>query len=202
MKKTLFSFLAAGAMVLMVSCGGSGKSYPEHEIFGKVLAAQLEYHEQDSILKAERTDDNWKGNKEKHKELVEKLYKDVEQAKADIIGRDVPFEVAPESGFEVTYCKIEDVNKLGNIEVKAQFKVTDPEKAYVFGFTKNEMYVNFRFVDVDGNVIRDNMMLSFKLDKEGVAGAVGETIFNLTNHGKTARDFYRFGKVVFFTQKN
>ncbi len=202
MKKTLFTLLTAGAMTLMVSCGGSGKGYPEHEIFGKVLAAQLEYHEQDSILKAERTDDNWKENKEKHKELVEKLYKDVEQAKADIIGRDVPFEVAPESGFEVTSCKIEDANKLGNIEVKAQFKVTDPEKAYLFGFSKNEMFVNFRFVDVDGNVIRENLMLSIKLDQNAVPGAVGETIFNLTNHGKTARDYYRFGKIVFFTQKN
>ena len=201
MKKTLFTLLTAGAMTLMVSCGGSGKSYPEHEIFGKVLAAQLEYHEQDSILKAERTDDNWKKNKEKHNELVEKLYKDVEQAKAEIIGRDVPFEVAPESGYEVTSCKIEDADKLGNIYIKAQIKVTEPEKAYVFGFTKTEMYINFKFVDVDGNVIRDNLTLPVKLDKDAVPGAVGETTLSLTNHGKTARDFYRFGKIVFFTQR-
>lgn len=201
MKKTLFSLLAAGAMVLMVSCGGSGKSYPEHEIFGKVLAAQLEYHDQDSTLKADRTDDNWKDIKEKRKENTDKLYQAIEQEKATLIGRDIPFEVDPEAGFEVTSCKISDLNKLGNIEVKVQIKITDPAKAHLFGFSKNEMYFDFKFVDTEGNLIHDKMTLSVKLDQDATPGAVGETTFSLNNHAKTANKYYKFGKIVFYTEK-
>lgn len=110
MKRNLsHSFTLAFALLFLVSCGGSGKSYPEHKIFGKVLASQLEFRDQDSALVAERTPESMKENREKRDHVREQLFNAIEREKATVVGRDIPFEVDPNAGYEVTSCKIADL---------------------------------------------------------------------------------------------
>ena len=195
------AFTLAFALLLLVSCGGSGKSYPEHKIFGKVLASQLEFRDQDSALVAKRTPKSMKENREKRDQVREQLFNAIEREKATVVGHDIPFEVDPNAGFEVTSCKIADLGKSGEIYVNVKVELTDPLKARILPFSPDEMFISWRILDADGHVMHGDMASPIQLDQEAAPGAIGETNFGLGNFSSNANDYYRFGKVSFRTEK-
>lgn len=50
-----------------------------------------------------------KENREKRDHVREQLFNAIEREKATVVGRDIPFEVDPNAGYDVTSCKIADL---------------------------------------------------------------------------------------------
>lgn len=208
----------AAAVVVLASCGGNGGSknkYPDSELFGNVLALQCQYADQDSILKAEmeEADKNteWtESGVKKYTELKEKtkakreqaaadLAAGVEQAKATLIGRDIPFEVAADAGYEVTELKVSDIDKRGTFFVKAKIRVTDAKVAK--SFDPRQMDISWYEADAEGNdtkVGHGMQRLTFPAKIE-VGSEVETGGIQMGNHAskKSAQAYYNFGKMVF-----
>ncbi|MDR0828849.1 MAG: hypothetical protein LBN95_01895 [Prevotellaceae bacterium] len=131
--------MAAG----LISCGGSGsgKKLAENAVFGDLPNIMYQYNYQDSVFKAERDKAQEglpfsesgmkKGMKiekkydEKRKAAKEQLAADLQKLKTSLVGRDVPTEVEAGLGFEITSCKIAEVDETGGVSVEFVLKITD-----------------------------------------------------------------------------
>lgn len=222
------------AALLFTSCGGSGgsggsakfKKFPKNEILGDLVNIVAEYYVKDSANTADfkateekikekygtiqngKGYDNYKEEYVQYTERKDQLKADMESAiekeKANVIGKSVPFEMEDDLGYEVTECKIVDVNKHGGFQIAITVKLTDPEKASLTGFSKGNLYIHYQYIDKDGNIIQNsdenvghggNVELA---DKN--AGTVG-TIVSLEDigwhSGKWAKNFGNFAKLRF-----
>ena len=212
---------AAAVAVIFASCGGDGGSknkYPDSELFGNVLALQCQYADQDSILKAEMEEAEknaeWSESgikkftalKEKNKaareENVQQLANAVEQAKASLIGHDIPFEVMEGTGYEVLEVKISDIEKLGTFSVRAKIRVID--ESIRKSFDKKQMDVSWYETDAEGNDTRvGHGMQRVTFPADIAAGAETEINIMLSNHSdkESAQSYYNFGRLVFHPLK-
>lgn len=205
------------AAVLAASCGGNGgskNSYPDSEFFGKVLALQCQYTDQDSVLKAEieeaEKNTEWsESGVKKFTELKEKNKAQREQNKADlktaldkelpnITGKDIPFAMEGDCGYEVTEVKITGLNDMGEVKLTAKFRVTDKKVAK--SFDTKSMDVSWYQADAQGaDTKRDHGMARVKFDQPievGSENSVDIILCNYTN-SKAAKEYYNFGKLMF-----
>ena len=218
--------------LLLSSCGsgeGEGENnvkiekFPKNEILGNMVNIVNEHFVLDSTNKAQikelkaNVDVKKKDKKEyeKYKEKYiefkgkkEKLEADfqsaVESEKVNLIGKSIPFEMEDDLGYEVTECKIVDVNKRGGFMISVTAKLTDPDKAPLVGSSPVNLYCHFQYIDKDGNNIKikdKNIGNVFEVslpDKN--AGTVGTatSLEDIGRHGgRCAKCFANLSKVRF-----
>jgi hypothetical protein len=183
-KKNLFAtaFYAGifATALLLTSCGGGeggGKNnvkiekFPKNEILGNMVNIVNEHYVLDSIsdleikelknkydVKNEKEYEKYKNEYIKLTEKAEKLnadyYSAVEAEKVNLIGKSIPFEMEDDFGYEVTECKIVDVNKYGGFKMSINVKLTDPDKALA-GSRRPNFNCYLQYLDKNGNIIQN-----------------------------------------------
>ncbi len=210
---------ALSVLLIAYACSGGGSSpaskMEKHELFGKVPALKMDYIYKDSVGESKAKAEAEKAIKNKNMDKLEKLVKEakmeedalkldfkenIEKAKTEIIGNDIPVEVAQDAGYEVFECKITDVDSSGSIEAVCKFRVTDPDKIKgVFGYSKGELIVTWRYLDKEGLQIGKDMAAYIKLPsnkKSENLNAEVEQKIQIRPH-KTNNYLKDFGKVYF-----
>lgn len=233
-KRSLFAtaFYAGifATALLLTSCGGGeggGKNnvkiekFPKNEILGNMVNIVNEHYVLDSIydteikelknkydVKNEKEYEKYKEEYIKLTEKEEKLNADyqsaVEAEKVNLIDKPIPFEMEDDLGYEVTECKIVDVNKHGGFKMSINVKLTDPSKLSLVGFKKVNFYSHIQYIDKNGNIIQnrnENVGNLFEVslpDKNVGTVGTGESWEDIGWYsGKFAKNFANFAKIRF-----
>lgn len=233
-KRSLFAtaFYAGifATALLLTSCGGGeggGKNnvkiekFPKNEILGNMVNIVNEHYVLDSIydteikelknkydVKNEKEYEKYKEEYIKLTEKEEKLNADyqsaVEAEKVNLIGKPIPFEMEDDLGYEVTECKIVDVNKHGGFKMSINVKLTDPSKLSLVGFKKVNFYSHIQYIDKNGNIIQnrnENVGNLFEVslpDKNVGTVGTGESWEDIGWYsGRFAKNFANFAKIRF-----
>lgn len=216
--------------LLLTSCGGGeggGKNnvkiekFPKNEILGNMVNIVNEHYVLDSIydteikelknkydVKNEKEYEKYKEEYIKLTEKEEKLNADyqsaVEAEKVNLIGKPIPFEMEDDLGYEVTECKIVDVNKHGGFKMSINVKLTDPSKLSLVGFKKVNFYSHIQYIDKNGNIIQnrnENVGNLFEVslpDKNVGTVGTGESWEDIGWYsGRFAKNFANFAKIRF-----
>ena len=172
---TMFCAGVFATALLLTSCGGGGtasfssikvKDFPENEVFGKVPVIYRQTWIKDSIIgeiyQAERDRIREKSN---YDELDDKLTKDkklaeqkvgeeletvIENEKAKLIGKKVPFEMEEGAWYEITDLYVSDLFSDG-IRLTGSFKVVDETQARKSFDKYYYPTINFVYLDSKGN---------------------------------------------------
>ncbi len=171
MKKNLSTILFAIVCgMLVASCGnsgGSGKKLATNEVLGDLPNLVYQHNYQDSVFKA-KADEEQKGLKfdesglkaameiekkydTKREEANTKFAADVEKLNSSLAGKAIPYEMEAGLPYEITNCKIVDLDKNGNAHYEIELKITDAKA--IKPNWNNEYYVIANSLDKDGNEI-------------------------------------------------
>ena len=182
-KRNLFATMFCAGIfataLLLTSCGGGGtasfssikvKDFPENEVFGKVPVIYRQTWIKDSIIgeiyQAERDRIREKSN---YDELDDKLTKDrklaeqkvgeeletvIENEKAKLIGKKVPFEIEEGAWYEITDLYVSDLFTDG-IRLTGSFKVVDETQAKKSFDKYYYPMIYFVYLDSKGNESSD-----------------------------------------------
>ena len=157
--------------MFIASCGsaGGGKKIAKNDFLGdlpnliyqknlidsirnaeeKAATAKLNPNEKSDREKAVKISDKFKARKQAENE---KYDANVEKIKAELVGKSIPFEVEEGTGYEITYCKISDVQGR-TIYVEFEVKITDVKTAEISRYGKPEVFVMAQSIDKNGNQI-------------------------------------------------
>jgi ABC-type antimicrobial peptide transport system permease subunit len=175
----LIAGCAIASILLFAACGGGGtasfssikvKDFPENEVFGKVPVIFRQTWIKDSIIQeiyqAERDRIREKSN---YDELDDKLTKDrklaeqkvgeeletvIENEKAKLIGKKVPFELEEGAWYEITDLYVSDLVPDG-IRLTGSFKVVDETQARKSFDKYYYPMIYFVYLDSKGNESSD-----------------------------------------------
>ena len=207
-KKFLSYLIAVIAICMMASCGSgsgsSGKQLASHEIFGDLLNLLYQKSYTDSIFYEEKeavrekwnnsssssAQEKWDKAKEKfdarEDEEKAKFKAEVEKIKPALVGKDIPFEVEDGTGYEITSCKIHDIES-NYVYIEFEVKITDVKAAkfdYQGMFDKSNPKLSISTYEVDKNGNRMgsewNNVLSVEVPEkaDGATGkATGSTFY-------------------------
>lgn len=209
-------------LLIAYACSGGGNSpaskMEKHELFGKVPALKMDYIYKDSVGDSKKKAEAEKAIKNKNMDKLEKLAKEakmeeealklnfkenIEKAKAEIVGKDIPVEVAPDAGYEVFECKITDVDSSGSIEAVCKFRVTDPDKIKgVFGYSKGELIVTWQYLDKGGQQIDSDMAAYIRLPSHKKSENLNAEVEQRIQFRPNKKNNYlnNFGKVYFLNK--
>ena len=216
--KRLIRLMAAAFIcgLMFVNCGGSGgsgggKELDKNEFLGNMPNLIYQQSLIDSIRNAERNekmsklDGNSKSDLEKASKIAEKFSTreekerkafeaKLEEAKAELLGKDIPYEVENGTGCEITSCKIIGIDGNG-VNVKVEVKITDAKSANInrygefIDFTKQDM-------DKDGNPISGVGLCRFDLSGK-TDGATGKKSTYISIYGDNIEQYVNFAKLKF-----
>ncbi len=122
--KILKSILAVAIIATMASCGGgsgSGKKLAKNDVLGDMPNVVYQHFQVDSIIDADEKE-AYKGIKsekdfgkamkikakfDEREEKEDAQFKaNIEKIKAELVGKDIPYEVENNVGYEIMSCKV------------------------------------------------------------------------------------------------
>ena len=220
MKKTFFVVFAIACAMFFASCGGGstggGKKLAKNDFLGDLPNLVYQKHLTDSIRNAEeklegnKLDPNKKGDWKKATEIAEKFkirrktedesFKtDCEKLKPELIGKEIPFETEENTGYEVTYCKISDVEK-GSVYVDFEVRITNTNAAKIIKYGKPQIIVTVQNIKQDGNKLSSDGAYYVELSgREN--GATGRSKRIIAISAEKAEEYVNFAKLRFVKTK-
>lgn len=225
MKKNTLLFIATLlAASFFVACGGGGetssassgsaKKLAKNEILGDMPNAVYQHYlvmeAIDADKKANKIDVNSEKDLEKQKKLNEKykaLKKEeegkfkavVEKIKAELVGKEVPFELEEGIGYEVTSCKITNVEGK-TVHVAFEVKITDLQTAHLTATRIPDLIVSSCELDKTGAQIGNNNGYHIELSERAV-GATGKASSSIIMNLGNAEQYVDFAKILFKKNK-
>lgn len=196
------------------------KDYPENAIFGKIPGIICQFYEKDSIFDSqydkEREKIEEKAYKTKSESEIMKLYEEseklrderdakvekareeknaaIEQEKAALIGKSIPFEMEDGAWYEITDLVITDVNSDGTALITGTFKVINEDRVKRAFFSYPSIYCSC--LDSQGNEICQ--YCNSNTVEKGDENLVFKTGFSLFRDSGKA--FLDFAKVRFLNK--
>jgi len=161
--------------MFIASCGGgsSGKKLASNDVLGDLPNLLYQRDVTDSIRKAEeraaleKLNPNKKGDWDKaakidakfdaRREKEEAAFEaEVAKLKSVLVGKAIPFEMEEGLPYEITSCKIVEVNDGGTLNYEFELKVLDAKAVKAKTNWSNEYYVIGKYLDKDGNEFDGN----------------------------------------------
>ena len=216
MKKTLSIIFTIACVILISSCGGGsgsgGSKLAKNNFLGDMPNIVYQKHLTDSIRNAEEkaalSKITGKSNSDMEKAMKiyekfktrrktedEQLKANIEKIKPELIGKDIPFEVEKGAGYEITYCKISDVES-SSISVDFEVKITDVAVAGISNYGKPRIVVTVQDIDKDGKQIGANG--AYYIDISGKEnGATGKSKLIVSISKRDAKEYTNFANFKF-----
>jgi hypothetical protein len=207
-------------VMLISSCGGGsgsgGSKLAKNDFLGDMPNIVYQKHLTDSIRNAEEkaalSKITGKSNSDMEKAMKiyekfktrkktedEQLKANVEKIKPELIGKDIPFEVEEGAGYEITYCKISDVES-SSISVDFEVKITDVAVAGISNYGKPRIIVTVQDIDKDGKQIDANG--AYYIDISGKEnGATGKSKLLVSISKQNAKGYVNFANFKFIKTK-
>ncbi|MDL2254651.1 hypothetical protein LJB78_00015 [Bacteroidales bacterium OttesenSCG-928-J16] len=207
-------FAACGGSEGGSASSGSAKKLAKNEILGDMPNAVYQHYlvmeAIDADKKANKIDVNSEKDLEKQKKLNEKykaLKKEeegkfkatVEKIKAELVGKEVPFELEKGIGYEVTSCKITNVEGK-TVHVAFEVKVTDLQTAHMTATRIPDLIVSSCELDKTGAQIGSNNGYHIELSERAV-GATGKATSSIIMNLGNAEQYVDFAKILFKKNK-
>ncbi len=218
MRNVVAIAICLAGVTMLSSCGGrsgsSGKKLASNEFLGDLPNLIYQKHLSDSIFEADmKAEADKLGKSEKDFEKAMKLHEEyklrekeedtkyeneIEKIKPALLGKEIPVEVEAGSGYEITSCKISDVNS-NSIFAEFELKITDINVA-PFPRYGNILAVTVQTIDKNGNQIGSDGAYSVEL-ADRANGATGKAKIYITIRPSDAKQHVDFAKVKFINKK-